>query len=347
MDWHRFFQSHCDRKGLSDFFIRESGEVALMVGKQLEYPEKRITTDDFDNLVRLIWREGMPDLGLRAHEPAFDLVGRRFRVSYYRTLGGREITLRLPAVSIPPPEALRVPPAVISTFCKIRGGLVLVSGQMGSGKSTTVSSLWMHLAAQQPHRVVAIEDPIEFVYPTRHGPSMFTMRELDTSCEGYEQALLEVRRQNATGVIIGEIRGAEIAEKCLRFALIGLLVVATIHGENVPSTLASYVAELPKERASWALANLATACRMVLAQRLVRNPETGSLVAVHETMFNLSYEGKHLGIAANIREGHLERLRRDIQGHRADGMQTFEDAMNRAVNEGALPAEFRPPPNAL
>jgi Tfp pilus assembly pilus retraction ATPase PilT len=148
-------------------------------------------------------------------------------------------------------------------------------------------------------------------------------------------------------VSIGEIRGAESAEKCLRFALIGLLVVATIHGENVPATLASYVAELPKERADWCLANLSTACRMVLAQKLIRNPENGFLVAVHETMFNLSYEGKHLGIAANIREGHLERLRRDIQSHRAEGMQTFEDSLNRAVNEDALPSEFRPPPNAL
>jgi twitching motility protein PilT len=347
MDWPQFFENHCDRKGLSDFFIRETGEVSLMIGRQIEFVEGKITANDFDNLVNLIWRDGPPELGLRAHEPAFSLVGRRFRVSYYRTLGGREITLRLPAIIIPAPEVLRVPPAVVANFCRIRGGLVLVSGQMGSGKSTTVSSLWMHLAAAQAHRIVAIEDPVEFVYPTRHGPSLFTMRELDTSCEGYEQALLEVRRQNATAVSIGEIRGAESAEKCLRFALIGLLVVATIHGENVPSTLASYVAELPKERASWALANLASACRMVIAQRLIRNPETGSLVAVHETMFNLSYEGKHLGIAANIREGHLERLRRDIQGHRADGMQTFEDGINRAVNEGALPAEFRPPPNSL
>ncbi len=347
MDWSRFFQANCDRKGLSDFFIRESGEVALMIGKQLEYLDGKITPEDFEALVNLIWRNGPPELGLRAHEPAFELAGRRFRVSYYRTLGGREITLRLPAISIPAPEQLRVPAAVVSTFCRIRGGLVLVSGQMGSGKSTTVSSLWMHLAAREPHRIVAIEDPVEFVYPTRHGPSLFTMRELDTSCEGYEQALLEVRRQNATAVSIGEIRGAESAEKCLRFALIGLLVVATIHGENVPSTLASYVAELPKERAAWALSNLATACRMVVAQRLIRNPETGNLVAVHETMFNLSYEGKHLGIAANIREGHLDRLRRDIQGHRGDGMQTFEDSINRAVGEGALPPEFRPPPNAL
>jgi Tfp pilus assembly pilus retraction ATPase PilT len=188
---------------------------------------------------------------------------------------------------------------------------------------------------------------VEFIYPTRHGQSMFTMRELDTSCEGFEQGLLEVRRQHATGVIVGEIRGAESAEKCLRFALIGLLVVATIHGENVPSTLSSYVAELPRERAEWAQANLAAACRLVVAQRLIRNPETGRMVAVHETMFNMSYEGKHLGIAANIREGHLERLRRDIQSHRSEGMQTFEDSINRAVNEGLLPNEFRPPANSL
>lgn len=347
MDWHAFFTRHCSRPGLSDFVIRETGEVALMVSKQIEFAPERIDRAEFDGLVRLIWKDGMPDLGLRAYEPAFTFIERRFRVSYYRTVGGREITLRLPALTVPPPEDLRVPPAVVSTFCRLRGGLVLVSGQMGSGKSTTVSSLWLHLAAQQAHRVVSIEDPVEFIYPTRHGPSMFTMRELDTSCEGFEQGLLEVRRQHATGVIVGEIRGAESAEKCLRFALIGLLVVATIHGENVPSTLSSYIAELPRERASWAQANLAEACRLVVAQRLIRNPETGGLVAVHETMFNMSYEGRHLGIASNIREGHLERLRRDIQSHRADGMQTFEDSINRAVNDGLLPMEFRPPPNSL
>ena len=51
MDWSRFFLANCDRKGLSDFFIRESGEVAMMIGKQLEYVGEKIRTEDFDGLV--------------------------------------------------------------------------------------------------------------------------------------------------------------------------------------------------------------------------------------------------------------------------------------------------------
>jgi twitching motility protein PilT len=127
-----------------------------MVGKQVEFLEEKIKAEEFDDLVRLIFNGSTPDLGLRAFEPAFAFAGHRFRVSYYRTVGGREITLRLPAADIPSPDKLRVPAAVVSTFCNMRGGLVLVSGQMGSGKSTTVTSLWLHLAKLHPHRVVSI-----------------------------------------------------------------------------------------------------------------------------------------------------------------------------------------------
>ena len=44
MDWTRFFKANCDRKGLSDFFMRETGEVAMMIGRRLEFVEEKITT---------------------------------------------------------------------------------------------------------------------------------------------------------------------------------------------------------------------------------------------------------------------------------------------------------------
>jgi hypothetical protein len=59
MDWPRFFTANCDRKGLSDFFIRESGEVAMMIGKHLEFVPDKITVPDFD-VGRTYFSRGRP-----------------------------------------------------------------------------------------------------------------------------------------------------------------------------------------------------------------------------------------------------------------------------------------------
>lgn len=332
--------------GLCDFVVTSTGNISVMLGKRFRFlehfePEKGA----FHELLSLIWPAGVPQLGLDALEPSADIGSRRYRVSYCRTERGEELTLRLLPEVIRSPSDLRVPAPVVETVCRKEGGLYLFSGNMGSGKSSTVSALCLYLGEQQEHRFMSIEDPVEFMYPELHGMSSFQMRAVGTSCRSYEQALEEVRRQHATVVIVGEIRNRLTAEVCLRHALIGLKVFATIHGDNVPATASAFVAECGDGSAYWARSNLAEACKMIVSQRLVRHAETDELVAIHDVLFNIPRE--HTSVAATLREGRFEKLRQEIQNHRRSGMQTFEDSLNDACNDGILPQEMRPNANLL
>jgi len=345
-EWPDFLTEHGAKPGLSDFVVSSTGCISAMLGKRFKYLERfEPNSGPFEELLGLIWPKGTPELGLDALEPSAEVGNRRYRVSYCRTERGPQLTLRLIPEVIRTPSDLRVPAAVVETFCGPGGGLFLFSGDMGSGKSSTVSALCLYLGEQQEHRMMSIEDPVEFMYPELHGQSSFGMRGVGTSCSSYEQALKEVRRQHPTVVIVGEIRNAATAESSLRLALIGFKVVATIHGDNVPATAAAFVAELGEAGAFWARSNLAQACRMIVSQRLVRHPETGDMLAIHEVLFNIRH--LHTSVAATFREGRFEKLRQEIQNHRRSGMQTFEDSLNDACNDGLLPAEMRPDQNLL
>ena len=361
--WAEFLTKHGAQTGLSDFFVTSTGLISAMQGKRYMFLEAfDAGSGAFEDLLGLAWPNGAPELGLDALEPSADIGARRYRLSYYKTERGREMTLRLLPDVIRTPGELRVPPAVVEMFCGTgaypgpeygaransnapAGGLYLISGDMGSGKSSTVSALCLYLAEQHEHRVMSIEDPVEFMYPERHGKGSFTSRSVGTSCRSYEDALREVRRQHATVVIVGEIRNRDTAETALRLALIGIKVIATIHGDNVPATAAAFVAECGEDGAFWARSNLAQACRMIVSQKLLRNPETMEMVAIHEVLFNIPRT--HTSVSATLREGRFEKLRQEIQNHRRSGMQTFEDSLNDACNDGLLPAEMRPDSNQL
>ena len=103
-------------------------------------------------------------------------------------------------------------------------GLVLVCGQTGAGKSTTVASLLLEIQkkASGALKIISLEDPPEYVIPG------VTQIKVDGR-NGFSEALNHIFRQDPDVIMIGEIRDEQSAAAALRASLTGHLVFATLH----------------------------------------------------------------------------------------------------------------------
>ena len=111
------------------------------------------------------------------------------------------------------------------------GGIILVTGPTGSGKTTTLYSTLKSLATDQVN-VCSIEDPIEMVEPAFN--QMQVQHNIDLNFASGLRALL---RQDPDIIMVGEIRDLETANMAIQAALTGHLVLSTLHTNDAPSAL--------------------------------------------------------------------------------------------------------------
>src|SRR6476620_234739 len=116
----------------------------------------------------------------------------RFRCNYLKQANGYGAVFRLIPTKIASLEQLGIPP-VVKEFARLRGGLVLVTGPTGSGKSTTLASLIDYINDNFSRHIVTIEEPIEFVHGNKR--SIITQREIPGDCESFPVALKAALRE--------------------------------------------------------------------------------------------------------------------------------------------------------
>src|SRR5437762_10637652 len=87
----------------------------------------------------------------------------RFRCNFLKQANGYGAVFRLIPTKIASLDQLGIPP-VVKAFGHLRGGLVLVTGPTGSGKSTTLAALIDYINQNFSRHIVTVEEPIEFVH---------------------------------------------------------------------------------------------------------------------------------------------------------------------------------------
>lgn len=206
----------------------------------------------------------------------------------------------------------------MSDALKDTGGLVLVAGATGSGKTTTISSIVSSRLSKYGGYAIAVEDPPEFPLEGFHGQGY--CESMDASDRGYTSTLVDALRCFPSGnpamLLYGEVREAQAASELLRVGIDGHLVFSTVHAKDIETSLMRLISLAEKDGETDPYGLLASSLKIIAHQRIVQGPDGHpvrqmKLVKVGDIEAAMIRDKNIKGLAE--RSGQQQRL---MQGHR-------------------------------
>jgi len=288
----------------------------VAMAQQILTPAQRET---FENTREIDFAFGVPGVA-------------RFRANFYVQRGSVAMVFRHVPVEIKTPEELGLP-SVVKTLAMKPRGLILVTGTVGSGKSTTLASIVDIINRESARHVITIEDPIEFLHRDRQ--SIISQREIGCDTGSYAEALKHVLRQDPDVILIGEIRDAESMKIALTAADTGHLVLSTMHTIDATQTISRIISFFPPHQHQEIRFLLASSMQAVVSQRLVADADGLNRFVAAEILIATST------IRDYIREPEKTvMIRQAIQeGFVQYQMQTFDQALMQLYKEGKISLE--------
>ncbi|WP_454105833.1 ATPase, T2SS/T4P/T4SS family [Marinobacter sp. MBR-105] len=190
------------------------------------------------------------------------------------------------------------------------GGLVLVSGATGVGKTTTTSSAVVSRLHSFGGVAWAIEDPSEYDMEGQHGDRHGICWQKSVTQGGFAQAMRNVMRCYPAGaygiLMVGEVRDKETADQCIRAAMNGLLVIATIHSNSIIGTIDRLIGMSSERDRGVARQILSMSLRLIVHQ--ARRPGEQSKIVFRSLWVNQDSQ-----VSSAIRDGDATTLKEQIQ----------------------------------
>ncbi len=258
---------------------------------------------------------------------AYEVPGlARFRVNLFQQVRGPGAVFRIIPSRIMTLQQLGMPPEV-RRLAQLDGGLALVTGPTGSGKSTTLAAVIHDMNQRRDLHIITIEDPIEFVHDNRR--SLISQREVGRHSRGFASALRAAVREDPDCILVGEMRDLETIEMALDAAETGLLVLGTLHTNSAGKTIDRILNVFPSDRQDGVRGVLAGVLRGVLSQQLLPRVNGGRVAAI-ELMFGSP------ALGALIREGKAHQVTNYIRQGARRGMVSMDDSLRALVEQGIV-----------
>ena len=257
-------------------------------------------------------------------------AGVRCRIHIFRQQGVPSVALRMLRGEIPQLERLGLPPAVMD-LPKLHKGIVLVTGETGSGKSTTLAALLDRINHTYRSHIVTLEDPIEYVY--QPDLCVINQREVGKDTRSFLEGLRASLREDPDVILIGEMRDRDTIETAITAAETGHLVFGTLHTGSAPDTVDRIVQVFPAEGQNQIRTQLSMTLRAVLTQQLIPRIGKGralacELMLVTDAIRNL------------IRTGNTPQIANAVATSAAIGGQTMDQALGKLVRSGEISREM-------
>ena len=252
--------------------------------------------------------------------------GVRCRIHIFRRQGLPSVALRLLRDNIPDLSKLGLPPAAL-LLPELHKGIVLVTGETGSGKSTTLAAMIDRINHTRRDHIVTLEDPVEYIYTP--DLAAINQREVGKDTASFSAGLRASLREDPNVILIGEMRDRETIETAITAAETGHLVFGTLYTGSAADSVDRIVQIFPEGMQNQTRLQLSMTLQAVLTQLLL--PKKGGGRALACEMMVVTDAVRNL-----IRSGNTPQIANAISTSAAVGGQTMDQALVRLVRSGQI-----------
>lgn len=251
----------------------------------------------------------------------------RYRVNAHMQRGVLGMALRTIKTKVPQLENLNLP-EVISRLTYLPRGLVLVTGDTGSGKTTTLAAMIDSLNHRYRKHVITLEDPTEYVFEA--DKCMIEQRELGQDMPTFASGLKHALRQDPDIILVGEMRDLETTALAITAAETGHLVFSTLHTVNASQTVERIIDMYPANQQNQIRAMLANTLQAVVSQSLFPRIDQPGMVPACEILLCTP------AVRNLIREARTFEIPNVIETSKAMGMQSLDSSISELYFNGLI-----------
>ena len=259
-------------------------------------------------------------------DSADTFAGNRCRIHVFKQQGIPSVALRLLREHIPALETLGLPPAALN-LTSLHKGIVLVTGETGSGKSTTLAAMLDCINHTYRSHIVTLEDPVEYIY--KPDKCAINQREVGKDTHSFSEGLRASLREDPNVILIGEMRDRDTIETAITAAETGHLVFGTLHTGSASDSVDRIVQVFPEGMQTQIRLQLSMCLQAVITQQLVPKRGGGRVLAVE--MMIVTDAIRNL-----IRAGNTPQIANAIATSAAIGGQTMDQALVKLVRTGTI-----------
>ncbi len=254
----------------------------------------------------------------------------RFRVSVVRQRLGIEIVFRVINTHVRTMDELGLPEQ-LKLLTRYQNGLILATGSVGTGKSTTLAAMIEQINTERRDHIITLEDPIEYIISSRN--CHVSQREVFTHTQSFAAALRAALREDPDVIMVGEMRDLETISLAITASETGHLVLSTLHTSNASRTLDRLLDVFPTEQQEHVRVMVAESLRGVISHQLVPTKDGTDRVLALEILTNTP------AVANVIREAKTYMLPGIIQTGKKQGMRLMDDALIDLYDRGLISGE--------
>lgn len=262
---------------------------------------------------------------------SYEMPGQaRFRVNAHYQRNSIAMAFRVITDKVRPLDQLNMP-EIISRLTYLPRGLVLVTGDTGSGKSTTLAAMIDAMNKRYHKHIITLEDPIEYILHS--AKCAIEQREVGSDVPSFGSGLKHVLRQDPDIILVGEMRDLETTSAAITAAETGHFVLSTLHTNNAASTIERIIDIYPAEQQNQIRSMLANTLQAVICQVLFKRIDQPGMIPAIEILICTP------AVRNLIRENRIYEIQNVIETSRAMGMQTLDTAIKQLFLNGKISRE--------